>query len=269
MEIGVVGVGSMGKNHLRVLSELNAASGFVDADNELRKKMSEKFSIPSFSDIKELIKISDGLIIATPTEYHYKLAKEALESGLHVLLEKPMCSTYEQALDLVDIAKDQDLILEIGHIERYNPIIEYVKNFLENSNNLISLSSKRVSSFPTRIRDVGVIFDLGVHEMDIMRSLNGEIDGVYAQGGNILHEKYEDHASIILHFKNGKSGLIETNWLTPVKIRELRLTFTDKYIKGDYAEQWIEVSSSKLKEYDELNLYNLSFENDIRRINLK
>ena len=264
MKIAVIGAGVMGKNHARVLSSLNSLGGVVDADPEVAKMVASRYGVNYSTDIDLDF---DAAVIATPIETHYALAKKVMEMGKHVLVEKPFTHSVEQAQELIDLAKEMGLVLMVGHIERFNPIVEFFKN-LNGKKELITINAKRVSGFPHRIRDVGVIMDLGVHEIDVFRYLVGDIVEVYARGGRIKNDSYEDHASMLFSFKNGKHGYIETNWLTPKKIRKLWLTFTDCYAKGDHIGQWVELSSEKLA-YDEFNAYNIHVDLNIQRINLK
>jgi len=209
MKIAVIGAGVMGKNHARVLSSLNSLGGVVDADPEVAKMVASRYGVNYSTDIDLDF---DAAVIATPTETHYALAKKVMEMGKHVLVEKPFTHSVEQAQELIDLAKDMGLILMVGHIERFNPIVEFFKN-LNGKKELITINAKRVSGFPHRIRDVGVVMDLGVHEIDVFRYLVGDIVEVYARGGRIKNDSYEDHASMLFSFKNGKHGYIETNWL--------------------------------------------------------
>ena len=265
MKVAVVGAGVMGKNHARVLNTLNSLAGVVDADFELAKRVASKYGVKASRDLSAFD--FDAAVIATPTVTHYELAKKVISMGKHALVEKPFTHDLDKAQELIDLARDMGVTLAVGHIERFNPIVEFFKN-MNNQKELITINAKRVSGFPTRIRDVGVILDLGVHDIDVFRYIVGEIVEVYAKGGKIKHEKYEDHASMLFTFKNGRHGYIETNWLTPKKIRKLWLTFTDKYAEGDYIEQWVEISSGKL-DYDEFNTFNIEVDLNIRRINLK
>ena len=265
MRVAVVGVGVMGKNHARVLSSLGKLAGIVDVNEEAARDVAKKYKVPWSKNPKELN--FDAAVVATPTIYHYQIAKELIEMGKHVLVEKPFTHSIEEGEKLIDLANDMNVVLEVGHIERFNPIVEFFKNINENDK-LITAGAKRVSGFPSRIRDVGVIMDLAVHDVDVLRYLVGEIKEVYARGGKIKNEKYEDHASILLGFENGKTGYIETNWLTPKKIRKLWLTYEDYYAEGDYINQTVEISSERIG-YEEFNTYNLQIELNVRRINLR
>ena len=266
MKVVVIGVGVMGKNHARVLSDLGHLAGVVDMDENAAKIVATRYGVEwgrSFENLE-----FDAAVVATPTITHYELAKKLIEEGKHVLVEKPFVHNVSEGEELIDLARNNNVTLAVGHIERHNPMVEFVKKNVVERDGIISIGAKRVSRFPSRIRDVGVVMDLGVHDIDVLRYLMGDIVEVYARGGKIKHEKYEDHASILLGFRNGKSGYIETNWLTPKKIRKLWITTETSYVEGDYITQSVEISSEKLS-VDEFNTYNLGIDLNIRRINLK
>ena len=265
MRIIVVGAGVMGKNHARVLHNLGFLGGIVDSNVEVGKEVADRYGVIFSNHIEDLD--FDAAVVATPTITHYKIAKKIISMGKHVLIEKPITLDVEESKELIDSAKEMGVTLTVGHIERFNPIVEFFKK-VNKRRSLISIGAKRASGYPSRIRDVGVVMDLGVHDIDVFRYLVGEISTVYANGGNIRNNKYEDHASILLTFRDGKIGYIETNWLTPQKIRKLWLTFTDSYVEGDYIGQWVEISSSKLR-YEEYDLYDVEIDLNIRRINLR
>lgn len=265
MKIVVIGAGVMGKNHARVLSNLGHLAGVIDVDEESARLIGKRYNVPYSSKIEDLD--FDSAVIATPTVTHYEIGKKLIGEGKNVLIEKPFTHEIERGEELIELAKEMDVILAVGHIERFNPIVEFFKK-MNNGDNLITIGAKRVSNFPRRIRDVGVIMDLGVHDIDVFRYIVGEISEVYARGGRIKNEKYDDHSSILFSFKNGRTGYLETNWLTPKKVRKLWLTFVDYYAEGDYIGQWVEISSEKLK-LDEFNAYDIEVDLNIRRINLK
>lgn len=264
MKIVVIGAGSMGKNHARVLFTMGLLAGIVDCRESIAKEVGKKYKVPwaTSSDKLEY----DAAIVSTPTTTHYEVAKKLIENGKHVLIEKPITTNVDEGYELVDLSKSMGITLAVGHIERFNPMVEYLKNNVK-SESIISIGSKRVSGFPPTVKDVGVILDLGIHEIDIQRYLIGEVVEVYANGRRIKHA-YEDNASILLFFKTNAIGYIETNWLTPKKIRKIWMTCEDYYIEGDYIDQYVEISFSKLI-YDEFNAYNIEIENNTRRINLR
>lgn len=274
LRIGVIGLGSMGKNHARVCSELNTVhlAGVSDIDPIVVKTIADCFNTKSFSNYREMIKNIDAVIIATPTITHYKIAMDMLNHGKHVLLEKPICENVKKAEEIVKKAKKEDMILAVGHIERHNPVVRFVKDSMGSNKlgELISVTSKRVSSFPGRIRDVGVVFDFGIHDIDVMRYLVGDVKSVYARAGNFNKNiSHEDHANIVMNFENGVCGVIEVNWLTPVKIRKLFLTCSEYFVEVDYINQSVIMSSSTFSKFDEMNLFNVPIQYNINTISLE
>ena len=274
IKIGVIGTGSIGKNHVRVCSDINniQLSGVVDTDKKTAKTVAEKFNTKMYGDYNELLPNVDAVIIATPTATHYDITMDALAAGKHVLVEKPICDSVQKAEELVKKAKKEDLILAVGHIERHNPAVRFAKESINTKKlgELISLTSKRVSNFPGRIRDIGVIFDFGIHDIDVMRYLAGEVTSVYARAGNFNKSTtYEDHANIILNFENGICGVVEVNWLTPVKIRKLFLTCSEYFVEVDYIDQSVTMSSSSFKEIDKMNLFNVPIQYNINNVSLE
>lgn len=274
IKIGVIGLGSMGRNHVRVCSQLENIEliGVCDINEELAKNVGNSLRISHHKNYSKLIPMVDAAIIATPTIFHYDIAMDFLSAGKHLLIEKPICDNEKKAKELVDKAKKENLKLAVGHIERYNPVILFAKELINKNQlgELISIKSKRVSNFPGRIKDVGVILDFGVHDIDIMRYLAGEVRSVYATAGKFNKNiDFEDHADIMLTFDNGISGVIEVNWLTPIKIRKLHLTCSKKFVEIDYIQQSACISSSTITSVNENNLYNIPIQNNRNYISLE
>ncbi len=274
LKIGVIGTGSMGKNHARVCSELPDIEfvGVYDVNKGGAKVVAERFNTKAFTSYHDLLRVVDAVIIATPTSTHFDISNSALSSGKHVLVEKPICDTIKNAEKMVKKAESENLILATGHIERHNPAVAFVKEGIEKDRfgDVISLSSQRVSNLPGRIKDVGVILDFGVHDIDVMRFLSGEVESVYAKAGaytkNLL---YEDHATIFLNFKNDVCGVVEVNWLTPLKIRKLFLTCSNQFVEMDYINQSVTMSSSSFKVVDEMDLYHVPMQFTTNHIGLE
>jgi len=273
LKIGVIGTGSMGKNHARVCSELENVElvGIADKNIDTAKKIAERFDVQSFVDYKELINIVDAVIVATPTITHHDISMDLLNNGKHVLVEKPVCNNVENAEALSRKAEEAGLVLAVGHIERHNPVVKFVKESMDNKKfgELITITSKRVSNFPGRIKDVGVIFDFGVHDIDVMRYLAGNIESVYARAGKFNNIDYEDHANIVLNFENGICGIVEVNWLTPTKIRKLFLTCSETFVEADYINQAVTMSSSSFNQVDEMDLYQVPIQYNINQVALE
>lgn len=242
--VAVVGVGSMGKNHVRVFSEIPGIelAGIADANLELAEKTGSTYYIPYFNDYNEMIERvrPDAVSVVVPTSLHYKVAKDILEQGCHVLVEKPIASNIEEAQELVDLAKSLDLKLMVGHIERFNPaIVELKRRLSENElGKVFQVHARRLGPFPTRIQDVGVIMDLAPHDLDIMRYLTGgNVNRLHAETNRILHETRDDLFAGLLRFEDGVLGILEINWLTPTKIRELCVTGERGMFQVNYLTQ--------------------------------
>ncbi|MDG6220015.1 MAG: Gfo/Idh/MocA family oxidoreductase [Candidatus Thermoplasmatota archaeon] len=273
MRVGVIGTGSMGRNHVRVLSEIAELVGIADPDREARENLANKYGIQSYGATEELLaQKPEAVVVATPTEHHYSIAKTCMEKGVHVLLEKPMCKTPEEGEELVKLAEQNGLTFAIGQIERHNPVVGAAKDHLSKGTfgELFTMSSKRVSSFPARIRDVGVIMDLGIHDIDAMRHLAGsEVASVYATAGMVAGSDKEKYGNILLQFENGVSGFVEVNWVTPMKVRKLWLTCANDFVELDYMNQSLMISSSQTGEYDANDLFRVPYEYHIRNVALK
>lgn len=274
LKLGVIGIGSMGKNHARVCTEIDNIDlvGVADINKISSKQISEQYDTTAYLDYNQLLPKVDAVIISTPTTTHYQLALDALESGKHVLVEKPICDDINKADELVRKAKNEDLVLSVGHIERHNPAVQYVKDALKKQKfgELITMTSKRVSNFPGRIRDAGVIFDLGIHDIDVMHFIAGDVKTVYAKAGKFNKTiQYEDHANIMLNFVSGICCIIEVNWLTPMKVRKMWLTCSKNFVEVDYINQSVTISSSSFKKIDDKNLYHTPIDYDINQVSIK
>jgi UDP-N-acetylglucosamine 3-dehydrogenase len=170
---------------------------------------------------------------------------DAIKHGKDVLVEKPIAFTLKEAEEMIAFAKKKGVKLGTGHVERFNPAIQKAKDLIKNDviGDVVSASAKRVGPFPPRIKDVGVTIDLAIHDLDVMYYLfNENVTQVYATMGSILEKcEYEDHAEIMTKFENGITGILEVNWLTPYKRREIEVTGTDGIISVDYIDQSIDV----------------------------
>lgn len=270
MRVGVIGVGAMGQNHARVYAEIADLAGIADPDVKVGGALSNRFNVSYFPDYAGLLKEPlDAVSVCVPTHFHEKVALDVIHAGFGVLVEKPLAGNVKEARKIVDAAKDAGVTLAVGHVERHNPAIAVVKRHIDDGQygDLIAVSTRRVSSFPTRVRDVGVVMDLGVHDVDILRHLVGSpVESVYALAGRKLHERFEDHANLLLRFKNGVHGFVDVNWLTPMKVRRLALTCLKNFVEVDYTDQSITVSSSTLGPLDPFNLYQIPIEHHTQRI---
>ncbi len=241
-KIAVIGVGFWGRNHARVYSEIEDVElvAVCDIDRERSRSVAKKYGCRAYSDFKEMLLVEkpDAVSVCTPTTTHFEITSEVLSHGVHSLTEKPLCSTLEEAEKLRDLAHSLGLKLMPGHIERFNPAVGRIKTLIDNGvlGQIILITARRVSRWPERIGDVGVVKDSAIHDLDIMRFLVGDVESVYAKVGNLWH-RFEDYAEAILHFKSGVTGFIEANWLTPRKIRSLIITGSEATASLDYISQ--------------------------------
>ena len=240
--VAVIGVGAWGKNHARVYRELDNANliAVCDVNAERAKYFAEKFNCAWTTDYEELLNnpLIEAISVCTPTTTHYEIASEALEHEKHVLVEKPMCGDVLKAKDLVKKAQRKGVILSVGFIERFNPGVKRVKELIEKGEigEIVLITSRRLTRWPERITDVGVVKDTAIHDIDLFRYLSrDQITEVFAIGGSIRH-RLEDYVQVLIRAKNC-TGFIEANWLTPRKVRKLIVTGVDGIIHLDYLTQ--------------------------------
>lgn len=271
-KVGVIGVGSMGQNHARIHSELAELIGVYDVDRALSKKVAARFGVRSFDSMDEMLAQVEVVSVCTITTTHFDVASKAIKSGRHLLVEKPFTGTSEKASELCKMAEKEGVTLAAGFVERYNPVVGVARDVVREGRfgKLITFASRRVSSFPTRIRDVGVIMDLGIHDVDVLRYITGaEARSVFALGGLFNNASFEDHANLLVEMGGGVVAFIEANWLTPMKVRKVSLTCSGGYVQLDYIDQSLEVSSSTTKEFDVADAFRIPLETDVRRISVK
>lgn len=242
MRVGVIGVGSMGRNHARVLSEMPGIDliGVCDTNRETADQIAEQFRTSPFYNPQDLLKQGlDAVHVVVPTFIHHEVAIEAINLGAHVLIEKPIADTVEHAREIIRTANKMGVTLMVGHIERFNPAIGKLKEMIAEGylGNLVSISTLRVAPYPARIVDTGIIIDLGCHDIDIMSYIaNERIREVYCTASSTIHH-YEDTASISLGFESGGTGNIETSWLSNIKARKLFATFENGFVLVDFIDQ--------------------------------
>ena len=252
MRIVQIGTGGWGKNHTRVLSELGVLVAVCDADSQKSKEYGEKYSVNHYESLDDLISSEefDGAFVVTPTSTHTAIAKKLLEVKKHVFVEKPMTYKSEDGQMLAKLAEKNKVILTCGYIERFNPAVDVVKNIVKEKKfgELVMLEFHRENRMPLHIKDVGIIYDTSVHDMDTANWLFDDMPQVvFARAGKIKHER-EDFANIMLGYKNDKVALISSNWITPKRIRKFEAVCTDARISSDFITQEIIVEKSENAE---------------------
>ena len=230
INVGVVGVGSMGRNHARVFAQMpdvNLAA-VADTDAEAVQQVARTYKACPYVDHREMLEREklDIVSIAVPTRLHTPITLDAIAHGAHIFVEKPLAYSVAECKQIIAAAAEARVHLGVGHIERFNPAILELKRRLSSGQlgRVFQIHSKRVGPFPSRVMDVGVVFDLATHELNIMEYLiDSPIQNLYAETEKEIHAKYEDLLSGLLKFANGAVGVLDINWLTPTKIRELAI----------------------------------------------
>ena len=235
LRVGVVGVGVMGANHARVLADLAGVSlvGIADSDAKQRALVSEALGCAGHADVEALIAGGvDAITIAAPTHLHRDLALTCIRHGVHILVEKPIASSVEEGRAIISAAERADVTLMVGHVERFNPAVEAIKNAIREED-ILSIAITRVGPFPPRMSNVGVVIDLAVHDIDLIRWFtDSDIVEVQPQLSNAVAER-EDIALLQFRTASGVLAHINTNWLTPFKARSVTVATRKKYIMGD------------------------------------
>ena len=197
IKVGVIGAGAMGKSHARIYSEMANTElvAVCDKDEAEVKEVSEKYNAKPFTDYKEINDDLDAVSICVPTKLHKDVALFFIKKGINVIVEKPIANNLDEAKELIDAAKENNIKLMVGHVERFNPVVTEIKKRLDNNElgKIYNISAFRFSPFPHRVIDVGVTIDLAVHDIDVMLYLNGSgIKRVYAETSRRVHANNED-----------------------------------------------------------------------------
>lgn len=244
LRAAVIGVGSMGRNHARVYAEMEDVQliAVADVDQAAAVRVANIYGVRAYADYRMMLEAEplDLVTIAVPTRLHREVAEEAAAHGVHLFVEKPLAGSVEDAQAIIDAARAAGVKLGVGHIERFNPAILQLKVELDAGRlgRMFQLHARRVGPFPPRVEDVGVVFDLATHELNIMEYLaNARVVSLYAETEREIHEQHEDLLSGVIKFDNGVVGVLDINWLTPTKIRELSVIGERGMFRVNYLTQ--------------------------------
>ena len=244
LRVAVIGVGSMGRNHARVYADLPDVTlvAVADPSPASAAQAARQFGGTAYTDYLAMLDAEqpDAVTIAVPTSEHLAVALQVIERGIHVLIEKPIAHTVEEARRIIAAAARAGVRLMVGHIERFNPAVIALKDRLRSGElgRVFQIDARRQGPFPARVRDVGVAIDLAVHDLDLMRYITGaEVQRVYAETERRIHTTQEDLISGLVRLNDGTVGTLTINWLTPTKIRELFVTGERGMFRVDYLTQ--------------------------------
>lgn len=252
MKIVQIGTGGWGKNHIRILSQLGVLSAVCDANVQRSTEYGKKYSVNHYSSIDDLINCEefDGALVVTPTSTHSEIASKLLQAKKHVFVEKPLTYKPEDGQRMVELAEKNKLILTCGYIERFNPAVDIVKKIVKEKKfgELLMLEFHRENRIPLHIKDVGIIHDTSVHDIDTANWLFDDMPHVvFARSGKVNHE-HEDYASIMLGYKNDRSAIIISNWITPKRVRIFSAICTEAVITSDFISQEVKIERKEETE---------------------
>jgi len=240
IRVGVIGVGAIGKNHARCLAEIENCNltAIYDTNQKVAKQLAEEYGATAAGSMDEFIELVDAATVAAPTSLHLELGSRLLEADKHVLVEKPITDNVEDAKKLVALANERQRILQVGHIERFNPVLAELEDRIDNPR---FIEAHRLSPFPNRSLDIGVVLDVMIHDIEIILHLvKSELVSVDAVGVPVL-TKREDIANARLRFANGCVANITASRISPEKLRKIRVFQGDAYLSLDYQDQTGEI----------------------------
>ena len=242
LKIAVLGTGSLGKEHARIYAELAAAgqiafAGVYDASPDTARRIAEKYNVRAFASVQEAASASEALSVVTPTSTHFELARQLLEQGRHVLVEKPMTDNAAQAAELVALAQQRRCVLQVGHVERFNPVFKYLEGVAQEPR---FIEAHRLSPYPARSTDIGVVLDLMIHDLDVILAfVKSPVVAVDAVGIAVLSAS-EDIANARLRFANGCVANLTASRISPERMRKIRVFSGGEapaYVSLDYRAQ--------------------------------
>ncbi len=257
LKIGVFGVGHLGKFHLNNWQEIKDIElvGFYDPDDATAKLVAEKNKLKRFKTAKELLNVIDAADIAAPTNFHFELCEAAIRKGRHVFVEKPLANTMQEAKKLVEMAKEANVKVQVGHVERFNPAYIAVK---EMNLNPMFIEVHRLAQFNPRGTEVSVILDLMIHDIDIILSLvKSDVKHISASGVAVITDT-PDIANVRMEFNNGCVANLTSSRISMKKMRKMRLFQKDAYIGIDFLEKKTEII--KLRQAEDKNVFSFDLE---------
>ena len=247
IKIAVIGVGGWGKNHVRVLDNMGVLEAVCDLSEDRAKEIARKYDTKFYSSIKDLFSNERGLnacLVCTPTKSHLSVVREAIQNGCHVFVEKPLSFSSKECEEMTDLSKKAKVLLTCGYVERFNPAVQDLKKIIQKQTygDLLMMEFHRENRMPLHIKDVGVIYDTSVHDIDTAMFLFGKgAKMVFARAGKKFH-LFEDFATIMLGFEDQKVAIIASNWVTPKKVRTFSAVCTEGTVNGDFITQEIRIN---------------------------
>jgi predicted dehydrogenase len=250
IRVGVIGTGMMGQRHCRVYSGLRQTQlvGVCDAAPEVGRRVAQQYDVPFYSSVNELLENVDAVSLATPTPSHFDLAMRCLAHSVHVLIEKPITATIKEAEVLTEAAEDSSLVVQVGHIERFNPAYIELKNVLEDMT-VLAINLRRLSPYAGSNTDVDVVLDLMVHDIDLALDLIGQEPTWMNTHGLTAFSGTVDHATVNLGFESGPLMTLTASRVTEQKVRSIEATAREAYVDSDLLNKSILVHRRTIGQY--------------------
>lgn len=254
VKIGVIGVGRMGRNHCRVYSNLRRAElvGVTDAMPEVGRQVAQQYDVPFYNQLDDLLDKVDAVSLVTPTPLHFDLAKRCIERGVHVLIEKPITETLEQAETLTQMAEMSGLVIQVGHIERFNSAYVELKNVLKDMT-ILAVNMRRLSAYESSNKDVNVVLDLMIHDIDLALDLIDQPPVSINAHGLTTLSNVVDHASVQMSFQAGPLLTMTSSRVTEHKIRTIEVTALEAFLECDLLDKNIYVHRRTKGEFQNHN----------------
>jgi UDP-N-acetylglucosamine 3-dehydrogenase len=278
LRAAVVGIGQMGRHHARVYRAIEGVDlvAVADTNREALERATRGTLAQAYTEYQVMLdeQKPDLVSVAVPTRLHAEVVAETIRRGIHTLVEKPLAATIEEGQQIAALAEQHGVLLSVGHIERFNPAIVEVKRRLDERElgQLYQMHARRLSPFPARIQDVGVILDLATHDIDMMRFLLGaDVERLFAEVTRKVHRSHEDLLSGLIRFSNDVLGVLDINWLTPTKIRQLTVTGGGGMYLIDYIAQdlyWYK-NANVAAEWDAISVMRGPSEGDMVKIQIQ
>lgn len=247
-----IGTGGWGKNHTRILSQMNSLVAMCDTDNDRIAKVEKEYSVRGYNSINDIIEKEefDAAFVCTPTKTHADITTTLLKAKKHVFVEKPLTYNSKDGQMLLELAQKNNVLLTCGYVERFNPAVGTIKDLIKSKKygEPIMLEFHRESKMPPHIKDVGIIYDTSVHDIDTATWLFDSMPNmVFARAGKLEYDQ-EVYTNIILGFENNKTAVITSNWITPVKVRTFSAVFKDIVTVSDFLTQEIQIKKNDSTE---------------------
>ncbi len=264
LSTAVIGVGSLGQHHARILAShpMSQFAGVVDNDDKRGVKIASLHSVTAYTNYRDLLPLIKAAVVAVPTPFHYAIAKELLSAGIHCLVEKPFTSTVEEAQELISIAMEKNLVLQVGHVERFNPAITAALPYVTNPK---FVEVNRLGPYDPRTSHIGVTLDLMIHDLDIVTTLvRDKVVSLDAHGAKVLSD-HEDIVKVRLKFSRGCVADLSASRVSLEKYRKIRIFQPDCYLSVDYAGKSLKVYRKKtdvVKSLSDIDVIKPKISND-------